>query len=149
MQADRLESTLRSHGHRVTKPRRLVWEVLHSTERHLSAPEIIELVRRRDPSVNASSTYRALALLEELGLVRESRLADDASTWEPRHADSVIHLLCRMCGQVTHFPSRLIERLEGEVKRTTAFRPFMVDVRVEGICVTCASDPDQSGVGSG
>lgn len=132
-----LERALRDHGHRITRPRRVVWDVLVGSDRHLSAPEIIELVHDRDPSINASSTYRVLTLLAELGLVRESRLGDDASTWEPRHADSVIHLVCDRCGVVTHHHAPIIEDLSLHLDRAAGFDVGTIDVRANGACGDC------------
>lgn len=132
-----LEHALRDHGHRITRPRRVVWDVLTGSERHLSAPEIIELVNERDPSINASSTYRVLTLLAELGLVRESRLGDDASTWEPRHADSVIHLVCDGCGVVTHHHTPIIDELAHHLDHAAGFDVGTIDVRANGRCAGC------------
>lgn len=115
----------------------VVWEVLSTSDRHLSAPEIIELVHRRDPAISASSTYRVLALLAALGLVRESRLGDDASTWEPRHADSVIHLVCTRCGVVTHHHAPIIEDLSSHLDRVADFDAGTIDVRANGACTAC------------
>ena len=39
-----LEDILRERDFRLTRPRRVVWEVLSESERHLSAAEIAELV---------------------------------------------------------------------------------------------------------
>jgi Fur family ferric uptake transcriptional regulator len=133
------ESALRARGHRVTRPRRVVWEVLNSVDTHLSAPEIIDLVRRRDPSINASSTYRALALLEELGLVRVSRLSDEAATWETSHADSLIHLLCSRCGKVLHYRTDRVEQLAEDLVSRAGFHVRAIDVRVEGWCRDCTT----------
>ena len=132
-----LERALRDHGHRITRPRRIVWDVLTGSDRHLSAPEIIEVVHERDPSISASSTYRVLTLLAELGLVRESRLGDDASTWEPRHADSVIHLVCATCGVVRHHHAPIIEELARHLEREANFDADAIDVRADGRCVDC------------
>jgi Fur family ferric uptake transcriptional regulator len=132
-----LERALRDHGHRVTRPRQVVWDVLTGSDRHLSAPEIIELVHERDPSINASSTYRVLTLLAELSLVRESRLGDDASTWEPRHADSVIHLVCDACGVVTHHHTPIVDELARDLDRGAGFDVGAIDVRANGRCPGC------------
>lgn len=134
---DLLESTLRSHGHRHTRARRIVWDVLLSSDQHLSASEIIRRVHAQEPQINASSTYRALDLLAELGLVRESRLNDEASTWEPRHADSVIHLLCSKCGIVTHHHTALIDDLADRLSDAVQFTAASIDVRVDGLCSNC------------
>lgn len=116
----------------------MVWAVLSDVDGHLSAPEIAERVHERDPGVNVSSVYRTLTLFEELGLVRESRLADGASTWETAHDDAVIHLVCARCGAVRHHDAALVEDLRRQLVESAAFRTDTIDVRVSGRCGDCA-----------
>lgn len=132
-----LESALREHGHRVTKPRQVVWEVLSASDGHLSAQEITDRVHALDDRINASSIYRTLALFTEIDLVRESRLGD-AATWERSHADAVIHLVCSRCGTVEHHHAASIDELPIEIAKRTGFRPESIDVRVAGACAGCA-----------
>lgn len=135
-----LADELRARGVRVTQPRQLVWEVLSAGDGHLSAAEVAHLVRARDAGVNQSSVYRALALFAELDLVRESRSGDDsASTWEVRHPDGVIHLLCDACGVVLHHRTNRVEQLRKDLAGDGTFAPATIDVRVTGRCATCAS----------
>lgn len=137
-----LERALRTHGHRVTEPRRVVWEVLSATDGHLNAQEIAELVRARDSGINVSSVYRTLTLLTDLALVRESRLGDEASTWEVAHPDDAIHLVCSRCGTVRHHHTELIEDLRHQLAGRGGFRTASIDVRVDGHCLTCAEPDD-------
>lgn len=132
-----LDSVLRDHGCRVTRPRHVVWQVLTTADEHLSAQEIAEQVRRRDPGINVSSVYRTLALFAELDLVRESRLGDDASTWEPAHGDAVIHLVCDHCGAVRHHDTATVETLRRRLARDAGFVADHIDVRVSGRCEAC------------
>jgi Fe2+ or Zn2+ uptake regulation protein len=135
---DELEAALRAHGQRVTRPRRLLWEVLAGNPDHRSAQALAEEVRARDPRVNVSSVYRSLALFSELGLVRESRIDPDASTWEATHADAVIHLVCDRCGAVVHHATPQIERLRQQLARDPGFEAAHIDVRVTGVCRRCS-----------
>ena len=134
-----LEETLHAHGQRVTRPRQAVWDVLQASTRHRSAQELAAEVRARDPKVNVSSVYRTLALFAELGLVRESRLGPDASTWEAAHGDSTIHLVCRDCGAVQHHDARAVEQLRRDLHRDAAFDATHIDVRVSGTCAACTA----------
>ena len=136
-----IEEALRTHGHRVTGPRRAVWEVLEGTDVHLSAQQIAERVGAIDPTINRSSVYRALTLFDELGLVRESRLAGEQqiATWEITHGDGVIHLVCRSCGAVEHRQTELIDRLRHSLGADGRFDPEGIDVRVTGRCRACGS----------
>lgn len=132
-----LESALRAHGHRVTRPRHVVWEVLSGSDGHLNAQEITERVHDLDPGVNVSSIYRTLALFTEIDLVRESRLGD-AATWERSHGDAVIHLVCNSCGAVDHHDTRSVEALRRELTTHHSFTPDGIDVSVSGWCRACA-----------
>jgi Fur family transcriptional regulator, ferric uptake regulator len=134
-----IDEALQADGRRVTQARRVVWEVLRSSETHLSAQQIADRVGEVAPTINRSSVYRALALFDELGLVRESRLAGEnpAATWEITHGDGVIHLVCRSCGAVEHHHTDLIDRLRRSIGREVAFEPEAIDVRVTGHCLAC------------
>jgi Fur family ferric uptake transcriptional regulator len=95
-----LEQRLRAADHRVTAPRRLVWEVLTSQDRHLTAYEVLDLAQGGDPALNLSSVYRTLSLFERLDLVRESKVGGDGVTrWELIHPDDMIHLVCEVPGR--------------------------------------------------
>lgn len=142
-----LEIALRSHGCRVTRARRLVWDVLDGAGEHLSAQAIAERVNDVDPAINVSSVYRALALFADLGLVRESRL-DDTATWEPFHGDAAIHLLCSRCGRVTHHDTELVDDLRNDLQRRAAFVPDGIDVRVTGQCIRCEATEASEAAGS-
>jgi len=134
-----LAEELRARGARVTHPRQVVWDVLCDGAGHLSAAEVAERVHARDSGVNVSSVYRTLALFAELGLVRESRTGDaTASTWELRHPDGLIHLVCSRCGAVAHHRTGRVEQLAGDLARSGEFVPEAIDVRVTGLCAACA-----------
>jgi Fur family transcriptional regulator, ferric uptake regulator len=115
----------------------VVWDVLTSTDRHLNAHEITDRVRVIDHGINMSSVYRTLTLFSELELVRESRLDDDASTWEVAHGDEVIHLRCDNCGDVRHHDAAFITALRKQLLTQTGFHPQNIDVRVTGRCDAC------------
>jgi len=131
-----LEAALRDRGCRVTRARRVVWDVLVATGEHLSAPAITSRVHDVDPAINTSSVYRALTLFADLGLVRESRL-DDTTMWEPFHDDAAIHLICSECGTVIHHDTELVHRLRRALDRDADFVPEEIDVRVSGRCRQC------------
>jgi len=135
-----LEITLRAHGCRVTRARKMVWDVLASADEHLSASTITARVHAIDPSISESSVYRTLTVLAELGLVRESRL-DESATWEPFHDDSAIHLVCSACGAVVHHDTELVRQLRRALERDVDFEPEEIDVRVAGRCAECTPEP--------
>lgn len=135
----RLINELRANGYRVTAQRQLVWEVLSEARGHLTAEEVASRVARRRGDVNLASVYRALAVLQELDLVRESRLGDGgASTWELAHPDEHFHLVCSRCGGVTHHEGSLVEEIADHLRDGHGFRPDSIELVVTGTCADCA-----------
>ena len=134
-----LEVALRTHGWRVTRARRVVWDVLVGSGEHLSAQEITQRVHDIDPSINESSVYRTLTVFADLGLVRESRL-DEVATWEPFHDDAAIHLVCSTCGAVLHHHTDLVPELRRRLAAEIGFESSEIDVRVAGVCARCGAE---------
>jgi len=133
-----LGAELRRHGHRLTRPRELVWATLHSGDRHLTVEQIASQVHAIDPGVNVASVYRSLTLFAELDLARESRLAGQgAARWEPAHPDEHFHLVCRSCGEVEHHVGDLVQQVRAHLEDGHAFRADTVDLVVTGVCNRC------------
>ncbi|CAN5626628.1 MAG: transcriptional repressor [Actinomycetota bacterium] len=136
-----LEPALHEGGHRLTRPRRLVWDVLRLADRHLTAEQVAARVHEVDPDVNLASVYRSLALFAELELARESRLGvDNASRWEPAHPDDRFHLVCRSCGEVQHHAGDLVEQLRVQLRTRQSFDADAIDLVVSGHCDRCAAE---------
>ncbi|MDJ0960819.1 MAG: Fur family transcriptional regulator [Acidimicrobiia bacterium] len=138
--ATELKTALGEAGHRLTGPRLAVWDVVASSRSHLTAEEIAESVRDRDPTVNLSSVYRSLSLFAELGLVRESNLgANEASHWELAHSDESFHLRCTSCGKVEHHTGDLVTQVEHHLSHHHGFHASRVELLVHGTCAECAA----------
>src|SRR5205823_410357 len=69
---------LHTSGYRLTMQRQLVWDTLRHSKKHMSADDILGSVRRQYPRFNLATVYRSLEVLEELGLVKETRIRDRA-----------------------------------------------------------------------
>ena len=135
-----LETLLRSHGHRVTRARVAVWDALQDVEGHPTVDDLAAHVAEREPGTNVASVYRALSLFEELGLARASRLGDDeGARWEVAHPDDTIHLVCDVCGSVTHHTGDLVDQVRTHLHEGHGFEPSAVDLTVTGTCARCAT----------
>lgn len=133
-----LTKTLRRHGYRVTPPRQRVWQALAGGD-HLTAEEIAgRIAQDPDAEVNLASVYRALALMEDLDLVRSSRLGEQApTTWELAHPDEHFHLVCRECNAVTHHRGTLVDQVATHLRDGHQFEPETIELVVTGRCAAC------------
>ncbi len=130
---------LRGEGYRLTPQRQLVWEVLRKAEHHLTAEQIHAEVSRTVPEFNVASVYRTLTLLADLGLAKEVRLGESRGHWEVAHPDDEFHLVCRVCGNVTHHKGDLVEQMRVHLSGGHGFTAEDVDLVVHGICAACNS----------
>jgi Fur family transcriptional regulator, ferric uptake regulator len=130
---------LREGGYRLTPQRELI---LGAVERlgHATPDEVLAEVRTHSTAVNASTVYRTLEVLEELGLVRHAHLSDRAPTYHSMTEHEHFHLVCRNRHRtISVDPDVLIPVLE----RLSADHGFAVDVghlTVFGLCADCTPD---------
>lgn len=130
---------LRQHGHRLTNPRRRVWEALRRAGGHLTAEQVAELVQERDPRVNLASVYRSLTLFAEIGLARESNLGTDGpARWEMAHPDDQFHLVCEVCGSVQHHGGDLVDQVREHLGVDHGFEATAIELSVTGRCASCS-----------
>ena len=83
--------------YRNTTQRAKVLDEVRRSEGHLTAGEIFERVRRRDPRIAYGTVYRTLHLLAEHGLIQELTFADQSSRYDGR-VDRHDHVHCLSCG---------------------------------------------------
>ena len=135
---EELAELLRPSGHRVTVPRRAVWEALSPGDGHLTVDELADRVLALGHEVDLASVYRTLALFEELGIARVSRLGrGEASRWERSHPDEHFHLVCLDCGAVDHHVGELVERVRDHLTDDHGFVADTIELVVTGRCAAC------------
>lgn len=133
-------------GMRLTRQRRVIWELLAGRGDHLTADEIFARVREAQPSIARSTVYRALEALETTGDVRAAHLGGPSVRYEvadrPHH-----HAICQVCGRVQHLDEELVGAIEDELARRVRFTAVHTDLVVLGVCSSCASAASPSGSG--
>jgi len=142
--SDDLGSVLHARGLRLTPQRERVLDAVRSLG-HATAEEVAaHLLAAEQPgaaAVNPSTVYRALSLLEELGLVARTQLDRPSPSFHAvEHADH-LHLLCEGCGRVDEVPASLAG---GFAEDVLSAHGFVLDTRhlaLRGRCPACRSLP--------
>ncbi|MBI2933354.1 MAG: transcriptional repressor [Planctomycetes bacterium] len=129
---------LKTHGLKLTASRRLVVEKLAGTHGHISADDLLDLLRRDKTPVSKATVYRTLSILEESGLFDGHDFGSGRKLYEPvvgrAHHD---HLYCINCGRVIEFEEPRIERLQQEVVTHHQFTPVYHSHKIFGYCADC------------
>jgi len=134
--ADGLDRVLREHGLRATPQRRLVLTAVAELG-HATPEQVCDFVHGRTGSLNLSTVYRALELLEELGVVSHTHLQHGSPTYQVAdHADH-LHLVCRRCGGVTEAELDLARPLVAAVVAGHDFQTDLAHLSLHGVCGKC------------
>ncbi|WP_246530934.1 Fur family transcriptional regulator [Streptomyces bathyalis] len=132
------QSDLRARGYRLTPQRQLVLEAVDKLE-HSTPDDILAEVRRTAGSVNISTVYRTLELLEELGLVSHAHLGHGAPTYHLADRHHHMHLVCRDCTEVIEADLSVAEPFAEQLLATFGFDTDMKHFAIFGRCAKCSA----------
>lgn len=135
---EEIDGILRAHGLRRTPQRQATLEAIAAAAGHATAEEIVERVRRRLPTVSPSTVYRALASLEEVGVLCHAHLGHTASVYHVGTAGLHQHLVCERCGSLQEVDPDLTSSFGRQLERRFGFRPNFTHFAVLGECRSCA-----------
>ena len=110
---------LRARGYRLTPQREVVLAVMHQIDRPASVEEIFQMVQDRSGSLDISTVYRTLDLLQEFGLVGAIDTGERQVLYEYVGVRKPhVHLTCKSCGGIIGVEmddfSELIQKIQGQ-----------------------------------
>jgi Fur family transcriptional regulator, ferric uptake regulator len=128
-------------GYRRGGARTAVVEALARHDCAVTALDLEEELRRRKAHVGRASVYRALDLLEELGLVQRFEVERGIASYERVNLNGHHHhhAICRRCGRMEPFEDRGLERAIEQVSDLVPFEIAEHDVVLRGLCERCAN----------
>jgi Fur family transcriptional regulator, ferric uptake regulator len=132
-----LPEQLRARGYRLTPQRQVVLTAVTELG-HATPEEAFEWVGDHGGTVNISTVYRTLELLEELGLVKHAHLSHGAPTYHASTAPEHVHLVCRGCGGITEVAPAAVAPLVDKLQREQGFLADVGHLTVFGECKGCA-----------
>lgn len=139
----RAERVCRKHGVRLTQQRRMVLELICTTDRPLSAYQILDLMRARMDKPAPPTVYRALDFLVAQGLVHKlESLHAFVGCTHPEREHSCQFLICADCGAVNELENDSIARSLRSAERATGFAATRQVVELIGTCAQCIAKSD-------
>lgn len=127
---------LRQRGLRMTPQRRAIVAQIMRTQGHISPTNLSRKVQGEMPGVNASTIYRTLALLEEVGVLAHAHLESGAEYHRTEEAGHV-HLTCSNCGAEDDLSMDEAEALVRLIERHHRFQPDLTHFAISGLCGDC------------
>ena len=131
-------SRLKPSGGKRSSKREQIVNVFLRQEGHLSADDLVDLIRREDHRISRATVYRTLQWMVDAGIARkvdfgEGRFRFEHSYRQPRH----FHLICKTCHRSFEFLSSDIEGLVEEVAAARNFSASQSVVQIYGTCEEC------------
>ncbi|HEY8550440.1 MAG TPA: transcriptional repressor [Vicinamibacterales bacterium] len=130
--------SLRPAGSKRSSKRDFIVETFLRQEGHLSADDLVEIIRREDARISRATIYRTLQWMVDAGIARkvdfgEGRFRFEHSYRHPRH----FHLICKSCNRSSEFLSSDIEAFIEEIAAARNFAPRQSVVQIYGTCEEC------------
>jgi Fur family ferric uptake transcriptional regulator len=132
-------AALRACGLRVSTARRLLIEALFAADGPVSAQHLIQSL-----SLEESSVYRNLEVLERHGLVRHVHLGHGAGLYALVGRDEGEYLYCERCGQVTLLAAEQLDPVREHIREHFGYTARFTHFAIVGMCGRCSADASPS-----
>ena len=120
----------------MTPQRRAIVAEVMGAKGHINPTAITRKVQGRMPGVNASTVYRTLGLLEEVGVISHAHLETGPEYHRVEEAGHV-HLMCSNCGSDDDLSVKEAKSLHRLITRHKGFEPDLTHFAISGLCAKC------------
>lgn len=135
---DEVAEALRDGGGRFSASRRIVLEALFAAKDPLSADQIAA------DKLDATTVYRVLERLEELGVVRHVHLGHGPGLYALTRDGGREYLVCDSCDRVTAVQPAELDEVRALVRTTFGFEASFTHFPMVGLCGQCVAEQEHS-----
>jgi Fur family ferric uptake transcriptional regulator len=133
-----LTSRLRRQARKITGPRKAILEILRKHRHPLTNREILAETPRGQ--CDLATIYRAMHLLEEMGMVKQFDFGDGVARFEllcEGHDAHHHHLVCTRCANVVEVEECFPDELEERIAAKNGFKGVTHKLEFFGVCPDC------------
>ena len=142
-QAQRIVEALERAGYQATPNRRLVADLVASTNGHFTAADLLERGRLEQVKIGRATIFRALDVLTSLRVVERLDLPSGAHAYVVCEPDKHHHhLVCSGCGRSEDVADGELGALVDEIGRRNGYRIQSHRIELFGTCPVCTATAD-------
>lgn len=131
-QLEKLVSSLRNDGFRITPQRIAIVDYLLNTEEHPSAEQVHKVVQKKYPMISLSTVYKTLELLKEKKIVNEIEIEGEARF--DAHIEAHLNLVCVKCGKIEDVDEDSLKEIQSRAARKSKYLILKGNFELYGYC---------------
>ena len=124
-----IEALCAEKGLRITEQRKVIAQVLSTSEDHPDVEALHARASAIDPKISIATVYRTVRLFEEAGIIERHDFRDGRARYEEAPEEHHDHLIDMKTGKVVEFVDPELEALQKLIAEKLGYR--LVDHRME------------------
>ena len=126
---NKIEEKCITKGVRLTDQRKIIAEVMSSSNDHPDVDELHKRVNKIDKKISIATVYRTVKLFEEAGIVAKHDFKGGKARYEESPEEHHDHLIDINSGEIIEFVDKEIEILQNKVAKKLGYK--LVDHKLE------------------
>ena len=126
---NKIEEKCITKGVRLTDQRKIIAEVMSSSNDHPDVDELHKRVNKIDKKISIATVYRTVKLFEEAGIVAKHDFKGGKARYEESPEEHHDHLIDINSGEIIEFVDKEIEILQIKVAKKLGYK--LVDHKLE------------------
>ena len=126
---NKIEEKCITKGVRLTDQRKIIAEVMSSSNDHPDVDELHKRVNKIDKKISIATVYRTVKLFEEAGIVEKHEFKGGKARYEESPEEHHDHLIDINSGEIIEFVDEEIEILQNKVAKKLGYK--LMDHKLE------------------
>jgi Fur family ferric uptake transcriptional regulator len=126
---NKIEEKCISKGVRLTNQRKVIAEVMSTSNNHPDVDELHQQINKIDKRISIATVYRTVKLFEEAGIVEKHDFKGGKARYEESPEEHHDHLIDINSGEIIEFVDKEIENLQNKVAKKLGYK--LVDHKLE------------------
>ncbi len=126
---NKIEEKCARKGMRLTDQRKVIAEVMSTSNDHPDVDELHKRVNKIDKKISIATVYRTVKLFEESGILEKHDFKGGKARYEESPEEHHDHLIDINSGEIIEFVDKEIEILQNKVARKLGYK--LVDHKLE------------------
>lgn len=128
---------LQANGHRLTKPLKILVNILAESQFILNPTEVYNLAKMIYPKIGLVTVYRAMEKMESAGLIERVHMPDGCQSFFQAREGHQHLLICLNCGKAEYFEGEDLQLFFQEISTQNGYQFRNHWLQLFGICEIC------------